>query len=171
MTEVGPVHAEEISPQRHRGHRGCTEIFSLCPSLRLCGEQWRPDRLWPRVLALACPLAICLLSGCCVEREDAIKRHGEPDIVYELRGATGRWYRFGQQPSPHPLRPDEIGFIWLDDDHQATFEGDCQTYSGPLRSDDWRRFEQDRTDEMEDEIKADIRGDFEGDIKEATETR
>lgn len=115
------------------------------------------------LIAAACAFAACHVAGCCVERADAIKRHGEPDIVYELRGASGRWYWFGQQPSPHPLRPDEIGFIWLDKDYQATFHGDCQTYSGPLLSDDWRRFEQDRTDDIVEET-AD-------EVEEATEAR
>ena len=119
------------------------------------------------LIAAACPLAVSLGAGCCIERDDAIKRHGTPDIVYELRGATGRWYWFGDKPSPHPLTPDEVGFIWLDKDYQTTFHGDCQSYSGPLLSDDWRRFEQDRTDEIEDEV-AD---DGAPDVKEATETR
>jgi hypothetical protein len=97
-----------------------------------------------------CPLAICLLSGCCIEPHDSIKRHGEPDIVYELRGATGRWYWFGQTPPARPTPADEIGFIWLDQDHQAVFADRCQTYDGPIRGDDWRRFEQARMEDVQE---------------------
>lgn len=104
-----------------------------------------------RLLSFAiCPFAICHFSACCIEPHDSIKRHGEPDIVYELRGATGRWYWYGQTPPPRPTYPDEIGFIWLDQNHQAIFTGDCQSYDGPIRGDDWRRFEQARIEDVEE---------------------
>lgn len=101
-----------------------------------------------RLLALVvCPFAICHLTACCHEQADAIKRYGEPDIVYELRGATGRWRWFGEESPARAIPPDEIGFIWLGQNHQAAFDQECRIYDGPLLNEGWRRFEQDRIQE------------------------
>jgi hypothetical protein len=107
-----------------------------------------------RLLVFAiCPFAICHFSACCVERADSVERYGEPDLVYELRGATGRWYWYGDEAPARSTQPDEVGFIWLKQDHQVIFAGDCQCYDGPVRSDDWRRFEQARIEEVEEASK------------------
>lgn len=90
---------------------------------------------------------MCHFSACCVEPADSIDRYGAPDIVYELRGATGRWRWYGEEAPPRATAPDEIGFIWLGQDHQAVFDGECLTYDGPLRDEDWRRFEEARIQE------------------------
>ncbi len=97
-----------------------------------------------------CPFALCYFApGCCVKPKETLDSHGPPDIVYELRGNVGRWYWYGVTPPATIVEPTEVGLLWLDEDHQATFADECRTYDGPIKSDDWRRFEQARSAEVD----------------------
>ena len=98
--------------------------------------------------ALGAAALTLLGAGCCSGPSETLKEYGPPDIVYELRGGVGRWYWYSSPPPPAPTEPTEVGFLWLDIDHQAVFTDDCLSYDGPIKSDDWRRFELARTREV-----------------------